>query len=296
MAKRTALIEAGGTKFVLGVGHDDRSITARTRIPTTRPDETIKAAIEWLRAQGGAYDAVGLACFGPLDLYPASPTWGHLTRTTKPGWSHTDVAGPFARALGCPVAIDTDVNGAALAEHRWGAGQGGVSTLYLTIGTGVGGGAVTGGRLIHGVSHPEMGHIRVPSHPDDSGFAGICPFHGDCLEGLASGPAIQARWGASLSELPAHHAGHGIIAWYLAQATATFQAILEPARIVLGGGVMQTPGLLDRVRSEAEKANGGYFAGAPEEIIVPPALGTDSGLLGALALTEVEGSLRSVSR
>lgn len=295
MAKRTALIEAGGTKFVLGVGHDDRSITARTRIPTTRPDETIPAAIEWLRAQGGAYDAVGLACFGPLDLDPASPTWGHLTRTTKPGWSHTDVAGPFARALGCPVAIDTDVNGAALAEHRWGAGQGGASTLYLTIGTGVGGGAVTGGRLIHGVSHPEMGHIRLPRHPDDNGFAGICTFHGDCLEGLASGPAIQARWGASLSDLPAGHAAHGIIAWYLAQATATFQAILEPARIVLGGGVMQTPGLLDRVRREAAETSGGYFAGAPEEIIVPPALGTDSGLLGALALTEVDGNLRTVS-
>ena len=294
MAKRIALIEAGGTKFIVGVASEDRSIVARTRIPTSMPDETIPAAIEWLRAQGAAYDAVGLACFGPLDLDPASPTWGNITRTTKPGWSQTDVAGPFARALGCPVAIDTDVNGAALAEHRWGAGKGGMSTLYLTIGTGVGGGAVTGGRLIHGVSHPEMGHIRVPHHPDDRDFTGSCSFHRDCLEGLASGPAIVARWGASLSELPAGHPGHGIVAWYLAQAITTFQAILEPARIVLGGGVMQTPGLLDRVRAEAKRVSGGYFAGAPAEIIVPPSLGTDSGLLGALALTEVEGNLRMV--
>ncbi|WP_447755425.1 ROK family protein [Sphingopyxis fribergensis] len=294
MDDRIALIEAGGTKFIVGVGDASRQIHARTRIDTTRPEETIPAAIDWLRQQGSDYSAVGIASFGPLDLDPASPSWGHITRTTKPHWSNADVAGPFGRALGCPVAIDTDVNGAALAEWSWGAGQGTNASLYLTIGTGVGGGAVVGGRLIHGVSHPEMGHIRMPRHPADGDFAGICPFHGDCLEGLASGPAIQARWGASLSELPSDHIGHQIIAWYLAQAAATFQAILEPARIILGGGVMGTPGLLDHVRAEAATASGGYFAGVAEEIVVSPALGDNAGLLGALALTRIDGNLHRV--
>jgi fructokinase len=290
---RIALIEAGGTKFIVGVADGDRTIAARTRIPTTSPAETIGAAIDWLRAQGGDYAAVGIASFGPLDLDPASPCWGHITRTTKAGWSEAAMAAPFARALGCPVAIDTDVNGAALAEYRWGAGQGCRSALYLTVGTGIGGGAVVGGRLIHGVSHPEMGHIAMPRHPHDRDFGGICPFHGDCLEGLASGPAIAARWGASLSDLPAEHGAHAIIAWYLARAIMSFQAILAPDRIILGGGVMETPGLLDRVRREVVTAAGGYFVGRPEEMIVAPALGGDAGLLGALALTEVEGNLRA---
>lgn len=294
MDGRIALIEAGGTKFIVGISDASRQIHARTRIDTTRPEETIPTAIDWLRVQGSDYAAIGIASFGPLDLDPASPGWGHITRTTKPHWSDADIASPLGRALGCPVAIDTDVNGAALAEWMWGAGQGTNASLYLTVGTGVGGGAVVGGRLIHGVGHPEMGHIRMPRHPADSNFPGICPFHGDCLEGLASGPAIKARWGASLSELPADHAGHAIIAWYLAQAAATFQAILEPARIILGGGVMGTPGLLDRIRAEAAAASGGYFAGVAEDIIVRPALGDDVGLLGALALTFVEGNLHHV--
>lgn len=284
MNETFALIEAGGTKFIVGVGDASRRIQARTRIDTTRPEETIPAVIDWLRAHGSGYAAVGIASFGPLDLDPASPKWGHITRTAKPHWSNADIAGPFARAFGCPVAIDTDVNGAALAEWRWGAGRGTNSTLYLTIGTGVGGGAVIGGRLVHGLSHPEMGHIRMPRHPADAGFAGHCPFHGDCLEGLAAGPSIIARWGASLSDLPADHIGHRIIAWYLAQAVQTFQAILEPACIILGGGVMGTPGLLDRVRDEASAASAGYFAGNPAHLIAPPALGDDTGLLGALAL------------
>ena len=287
MSGKIALIEAGGTKFIVGVGDASRNIHARTRIDPPRPAETIPAAVEWLRAQGGDYAAVGIASFGPLDLDPSSPKWGHITRTTKPHWSDADIAGPFARAFDCAVAIDTDVNGAALAEWKWGAGQGTNSTLYLTVGTGVGGGAVVGGRPVHGLSHPEMGHIRMPRHPADLDFAGHCPFHGDCLEGLAAGPAIIARWGASLSDLPADHIGHQIIAWYLAQAAQTFQAILEPARIVLGGGVLGTPGLLGRVRAEAAKAAAGYFAGSPENIIVAPALGEDTGLLGALALTGI---------
>jgi fructokinase len=280
-----ALIEAGGTKFIVGVGDVSRRILARTRIDTTRPEETIPAAIDWLRQQGGNFCAVGIASFGPLDLDPASPTWGHINRTAKPNWSDTDIAGPFGRALSCPVAIDTDVNGAALGEWMWGAGAETNSSLYITVGTGIGGGAVVGGHLIHGVSHPEMGHIRMPRHPADRDFAGLCPFHGDCLEGLAAGPSIKARWGASLSDLPSDHIGHEMIAWYLARAVTTFQAILEPARIILGGGVMATPGLIERVRTEAVAGSNGYFAGDAQKIIVAPMLGDDTGLLGALAIS-----------
>lgn len=284
MTEKFALIEAGGTKFVVGVGDASRTLGATTRIETTRPEETMPAVVEWLRAQGHDYAGIGIASFGPLDLDPASPQWGHITQTTKPHWSGADVAGPLAEAFGCPVAIDTDVNGAALAEWKWGAGHGQQSVLYLTIGTGVGGGAVVGGKLLHGLSHPEMGHIRMPRHPADADFAGICSFHGDCLEGLASGPAIIARWGASLSELPADHIAHDMIAWYLAQAAATFQAILEPGRTILGGGVTGSPGLLDRVKAHAETQFAGYFAGRAQDVIVAPGLGTDAGLLGALAL------------
>lgn len=278
------LIEAGGTKVLLGICDAHGTISARHRIDTTSPDVVLGEAIGWFQAHLPHPIAIGIASFGPLDLSRGSPTWGHVTRTTKAGWSGADVAGPFARALGCPVGIETDVNGAALAEARWGAGVGHGSLLYLTIGTGVGGGFVSEGRLLHGLSHPEMGHIRVPRHPDDAQFAGVCPFHGDCLEGLASGPAVIARWGHSLSDLGEDHPGAAMIAWYLGQAVCSFQAVMDPARIVLGGGVMATPGLLAMVRTEAAKAGGGYFAGDPAEAVVAPGLGSDSGLLGALAV------------
>ena len=278
------LIEAGGTKVLLGICDAHGTISARHRIDTTSPDVVLGEAIGWFQAHLPHPIAIGIASFGPLDLSRGSPTWGHVTRTTKAGWSGADVAGPFARALGCPVGIETDVNGAALAEARWGAGVGHGSLLYLTIGTGVGGGFVSEGRLLHGLSHPEMGHIRVPRHPDDAQFAGVCPFHGDCLEGLASGPAVITRWGHSLSDLGEDHPGAAMIAWYLGQAVCSFQAVMDPARIVLGGGVMATPGLLAMVRTEAAKAGGGYFAGDPAEAVVAPGLGSDSGLLGALAV------------
>jgi fructokinase len=285
------LIEGGGTKFVLGVADGARKIRARERISTTTPDETLGGAIAWFRAQGLTPTAIGIACFGPLDLDPASPTFGHVTRTVKPHWSGADVAGPFAAAFGCPVGIETDVNGAALAESRWGAGVQSGSLLYVTVGTGVGGGFIADGRLLRGASHPEMGHIRLPRHPADRDFAGTCSFHGDCLEGLVAGPAIAARWGASLSELGPGHPAHEIVAWYLGQAVVTWQAMLQPGRIVLGGGVMGTPSLLGGVRQAAATAGGGYFAGDPREIVVAPGLGTESGLLGALAVAhQAEGA------
>jgi fructokinase len=278
------LIEGGGTKFMLGVANAAGEIRARERVPTTTPDETLGAAIAWFRAQDLQAAAIGIACFGPLELDPAAPDFGHVTRTVKPNWSGADVAGPFAAAFGCPVGIETDVNGAALAESRWGAGKGIGSLLYVTIGTGVGGGFISDGRLLRGASHPEMGHIRLPRHPADRDFAGSCSFH--CLEGLVAGPAIAARWGASLSELDPDHPAHEIVAWYLGQAVVTWQAMLQPGRIVLGGGVMSTLGLRDSVRQAAATAGGGYFAGDPREIVVAPGLGTDSGLLGALAVAQ----------
>jgi fructokinase len=278
------LIEAGGTKVLLGIADATGNISARHRIDTTSPELVIGAAIGWFQDHLPQPTAIGIASFGPLDLSPGSPTWGHVTRTTKPGWSGADVAGPFLRAFACPVGIETDVNGAALAEARWGAGVGHGSLLYLTIGTGVGGGYISERRLLHGLSHPEMGHIRVPRHRDDAQFAGVCPFHGDCLEGLASGPAVIARWGNSLSDLGEAHPGAAMIAWYLGQAVCTFQAVMDPARIVLGGGVMATPGLLGKVRAEAAAAGGGYFVGDSTEVVVAPGLGADSGLLGALAV------------
>lgn len=284
MSARYGLVEAGGTKFVLGISDEAGNISARHRIPTTTPSETLPAMIDWFRAQGGEYSAFGIASFGPLDLDERSAHWGYITRTTKPHWSNTDLVGPLAAAFGSPVAIDTDVNGPALAEYLWGAGRGQGNCVYLTIGTGVGGGAVINGKILHGVSHPEMGHFRLPRHPDDTNFAGACPFHGDCLEGLASGPSIIARWGASLSEFPSDHPGHDMIAWYLAQACCTLQAIMEPGRIILGGGVMGTPGLLDRIRVHASSIGKGYFVGNPDDVIVLPALGDTVGLKGALAV------------
>ena len=282
---RYGLIEAGGTKFVLGVATGKDNIEATTRIDTTTPAETIGAMLDWFRAQGNL-DAIGVASFGPLELDRQSPLWGRIGQTPKPHWSGADIAGPLQDAFACPVTIDTDVNGAALAEYHWGAGQRQRSMLYFTIGTGVGGGAVVDSQILHGLSHPEMGHMSLPRHPDDMEFAGICPFHGACLEGLASGPAIKARWGMSLSQLPADHSAHEIIAFYIAQTVVTMQAIFAPGRVIFGGGVMGTPGLIERVRLQAVELGGGYFRGDPSEVVVLPGLGDKAGLLGALALAQ----------
>ncbi len=278
-------IEAGGTKFVLGIGSGPDAIIARTSIPTTTPAQTIGASIDWFRQQQ-AVSALGIASFGPVQLDRTAANWGHITKTTKPGWSDTDFARAMGDALGVPVGFDTDVNGAALGEARWGAAQGCGTAVYITIGTGIGGGAVVNGSPLHGLGHPEMGHVLPQLHPDDSGFAGICPFHGRCYEGLVSGPAIKARWGASLSELAPDHPAHAIVGWYLGQLATALQAILAPDRIILGGGVMKTPGLIDRVRTSARALGSDYFPGDLARIIVPTGLGEQSGLAGAFVLAE----------
>ncbi len=282
-------IEAGGTKFVVGVAAAPDDIRESVRVATTTPDETIGAAIAWLQGaqdRHGALSAIGIASFGPLQLDRTAADWGHITATTKPGWSSSDFGGRVQREMRLPVGFDTDVNGAALAEARWGAGLRQPVSVYITVGTGIGGGAVIDGKPLHGLSHPEMGHIRPQRHAGDVGFAGICPFHGDCLEGLASGPAIRARWGASLSELADGHPGHEMIAWYLAQMVVTLQSIMEPGCVIMGGGVMGTPDLIERVRQSTAELGQGYFRGLAGEIIVPPALGDKAGLLGGLALAQ----------
>ncbi len=282
-------IEAGGTKFIAGIVASPDDIRDTARFDTISPTETISAVIAWLRAaqlRHGTLAAIGIASFGPLELNRSAPNWGHISATTKPGWSNADFGGLVARELGLPVGFDTDVNGAALAEALWGAGLGHKISVYVTVGTGIGGGAIVDGKPLQGLTHPEMGHIRPQRHADDLEFAGICPFHGDCLEGLASGPAIKARWGSSLSDLPADHPSYSIIAFYLAQLVVTLQSVMEPGRVILGGGVMDTPGLIDRVRCSAAIIGKGYFKGDPHEIVVAPALGDRAGLLGGLALAQ----------
>src|SRR5579883_768062 len=288
-------IEAGGTKFVCGAGTSPADLKT-IQIPTTTPEATVTAAIAFLREESrGQLEAVGIASFGPVDLQPGSPTYGHITSTPKAGWAHFDFAGAVQRALHVPVGFDTDVNGAALGEARWGAAQGLSDFLYLTVGTGIGGGAMVNGRLVHGLIHPEMGHIRVPHDRAADPYPGCCPFHGDCLEGLASGPAVRGRWGRYASELPPDHPGLALEARYLALGLATWVCTLSPRRIVLGGGVMEQQRLLPLIRCELAALLNGYIqapcitAGA-EQYVVPARLGPRAGVLGALVLAEFAAS------
>ncbi len=276
-------IEAGGTKFVLAVGTAPGELAARQTLPTTSPQETLAAAAQWL-SQHGPLQALGIGSFGPVELDRAAPGWGHITNTPKPGWAGCDMAGFFAKTLGSPVAFDTDVNAAALAEAAARPGCGALA--YVTIGTGIGGGLVIGGAPVHGLAHPEMGHIIPRRHPADTEFAGICPHHGDCLEGLACGPAIAARWGASLSQLPADHAAHAIIADYVAQLCHTLLALTAAEVIVLGGGVTKTPGLIARIAHRTAAIGAGYLPGGTRHRIERPIHGDDAGIIGALMLAQ----------
>lgn len=294
-------IEAGGTKFVCALGSGPEDVRAELRFATTTPDETIGRAIDFFQEQQnrhGPLTAVGIAAFGPLDPNPDSPTFGSITATPKPGWSHTDFIGRLRQGLGdLPAGFDTDVNGAALAEWRWGAAQGLDTFIYLTIGTGVGGGGMVNGRLLHGLIHPEMGHIRIPHERDVDPYEGHCPFHGDCLEGLASGPAIADRWGKTGKELAADHPAWELEAHYLALALVNFICTLSPQRIIIGGGVMAQPHLFPLVRHKVQRLLNNYVQSPAllqniDSYIVPPALGDRAGVLGAIALGQATGNLR----
>ncbi len=284
-------VEAGGTKFVCAVGTGPQDLRARSEYPTTSPEETIRRAIAFLQEQASrvALAAVGIASFGPIDVNPASPHWGHITSTPKPGWQNADVAGPIGRALGVPVAFDTDVNVAALGEREWGAAQGLDTFVYITVGTGIGGGGMVGGQLMHGALHPEMGHMRVPHDRQADPFPGACPFHGDCWEGLAAGPAIEARWAGKGQHLSADHPAWELEAHYLALGVNNLICALSPQRIILGGGVMRQAGLLPLIRRKTLDLLNSYIrvdaiTERIDEYVVPPLLGENAGVLGAIAL------------
>ncbi len=284
-------IEAGGSKFVCAVATSLGNLQAETQFPTTTPAETINRAIAFFKKQQEQEPiaAIGIASFGPVDLNPASPTFGHITATPKPGWAHTDFVGAIQRALGIPASLDTDVNMSALGEHRWGAAQGLDSFIYLTVGTGIGGGGLMNGQLMHGLIHPEMGHIRIPHDWKTDPYPGSCPYHGDCLEGLAAAPALKLRWGQSPETLPADHPAWNLEAHYLAIGLANFICTLSPQRIIIGGGIMEQPQLLPLVRRNVQQLLNSYVQSPSilEEIdnyIVLPSLGKRSGVLGAIAL------------
>jgi fructokinase len=285
-------IEAGGTKFVCAIGSGPGDIRAQTSFPTTTPEETLEQTIEFLHGSIEGYgeiSAIGIASFGPLDPQPGSSTYGQITATPKAGWSYYDIVGAVRQGFDLPIGFDTDVNGAALGEWRWGAAQGLDTFIYLTIGTGIGGGGLVNGKLMHGMIHPEMGHIRIPHDLERDPFPGSCPFHGDCLEGLANGPAMEKRWGQRAETLPPDHPAWELEAHYLALGLVNFICTLSPQRIVLGGGVMGQPQLFPLIHREVVELLGGYVRSPQilegiDEYIVPPGLGSRAGVLGAIAL------------
>ena len=285
-------VEAGGTKFVCAVGNARGEILAQTRFPTSEPTSTLATMLDFLRQQRdnfGPYAAVGIGSFGPIELDTTSTLYGHIRRTPKSGWSHTDVVGPIAREFSCPIGFDTDVNGAALAEHMWGCARDIEDLVYLTVGTGIGGGVIVNGKTITGLMHPEIGHVFPRRHALDANFKGICPFHDDCLEGLASGTAIIARTGFPLDQLAISHPQWEIEADYLGQLCAQLVLMISPRRIVIGGGVMGQTRLLPMIREQTCHWLRGYINRREimtevNDYIVSPGLGPRAGVLGALAL------------
>ena len=290
-------IEAGGTKMVCGVGDARGGSRDTCRIDTRDPESTIGAIIAWFRAAQethGPLNAIGIASFGPLDLDRGSPDFGAFTTTPKPGWPGANLPRTIGAALGLPTAIDTDVNAAALAEAQFGAAKGKRAVAYVTIGTGIGVGLVSDRHTIVGLGHPEGGHLLPRRHPAHGDFAGICPYHGDCLEGLAAGPAIAAAWGGSLADLPAGHDAFTVEADYLGQLCATLILTVAPEHIVLGGGVMAQESLFPMVRAQTLRRLAGYAAlwadpAVAEARITPPGCVEAPGLIGAYLLAEAAG-------
>lgn len=278
MKRRFGAIEAGGTKFIVAAGTGPDDLTDPVRIDTTDdPRATVRAAADALKARG-PLEAVGVACFGPVDL-----STGTITATPKPGWKHFPIRQELEQILGIPVVVDTDVNVAGLGEHVWGAARTFDTFLYITVGTGIGGGGMAGGQLLHGKQHPEMGHLLLPRHPEDpASFEGTCEFHKGCLEGLASGPAMKARWGVPGYQLPPGHIAWQIEAYYLAEAVVNFICTLSPQKIILGGGVMDQTHLFPMIRGNVAELMRGYVD-VPD--IVPPEQKW-CGVLGAIALAE----------
>ena len=284
---RLGALEAGGTKMVCAIGDESGKVFERESFPTRMPGETMPPIIRYFEDRG--IEALGIGSFGPLNLDETSPNFGDITTTPKPGWANYPLRRALMEALKVPVGIDTDVNAAALAEARLGAGKGLDSLVYYTIGTGIGGGAVVAGKLLHGLVHPEMGHILLRPDPRDPAPHGFCPYHDGCLEGMANGPAIEKRWGVSAKELPEDHVAWDVEAEYLAQMCVSTIVMLSPKKIVLGGGVMHQMHLFPRVRRLTLEKLNGYVAHPAilegiDSYIVPPALGDNAGAAGSLLL------------
>lgn len=299
MKKLYGGMEGGGTKFVCAVGTASGDIIDEIRIPTTSPSETIDQAVAYFLNFDLA--AIGLAPFGPLDLNPASPTFGTITATPKPGWAGTNVVAPFHRAFHVPISIDLDVNSAAFGEFSLIPDNRALDSLaYFTIGTGIGAGFIINRKVTHGLSHPEAGHMRLPHDRKKDPFPGICPFHGDCFEGMSCGPALASRWRKPAETLPNNHPAWDLEAMYIAYALVNVILTVSPQRIVLGGGVMNHKQLFPSIRAKVEKLLNGYPAmpvltGSMEEYIVPPGLGNHSGVLGAMAMAKSHSRRQSYS-
>ena len=284
---RLGALEAGGTKMVASIGNEDGQLFDRISVPTLMPEETIPELVAYFRSHN--VEAVGIASFGPLDLDKDSPTYGYVTTTPKPGWGNYPLLQAFRDELNVPCGFDTDVNGAALAEFEMGAGKGLSSCAYVTVGTGIGGGIVVNHKMVHGMLHPELGHIILRAHPDDPMPNGTCPYHVGCLEGLAKGPAFDDRWGISSKDLPKDHIGWALEAYYLAQMCSTLILSMSIEKIVLGGGVMQQKFLFPMIHKQVLQILNGYVATEQvlkhiDQMIVEPALGVNSGVTGALLL------------
>lgn len=282
-------IEGGGTKFICAVGNAPGNIVAEARFPTTTPVETIGRVIEFFAPYLDRLRGIGLGSFGPFDVDPSSPAFGHITTTPKPHWANTNILGMLREKIHLPIAADMDVVAAALGEARWGASKNDSHSLYLTIGTGIGGGYVVDGRPLHGLVSLEMGHIRLAHDLNRDPFRGACPYHGDCFEGLACGPALEARFGQRGETLPDDHPFWEVEAGYVAQALVNYILSLAPKRIIIGGGVMQKDFMFPAVRRKTQELLNGYINHEMilkdiEDYIVPPALGARSGVLGGIAL------------
>ena len=288
-------IEAGGTKFICIVASGPDNIVAETRFPTTTPEKTLKQEVDFFQEQSKKLNepisAIGIACFGPVDLDPSSPTYGFITSTPKPSWSNTDMVGTIRKAMDLPVAMDTDVNAAAVGEGTWGAGKDLDDFIYLTIGTGIGGGGVINGKTMHGLVHPEMGHMRIPHDMQADPYTGACPYHGDCFEGLAAGPSLKERWGQAGETLPLDHPAWQLEANYIALAVQNLVCTLSPKRVILGGGVMQQANLLPLIRMKVSEYLNNYVQSPAilddiDHYIVAPKLGNQAGVMGAIALAQ----------
>jgi len=288
---RFAGVELGGTKIVCGVAAADGKLLGRLQLDTGPPESTLPAvqeALAQLAAGSGEFGALGIGSFGPVHLDRRSADYGRIGQTPKSDWRGYDLLGFFRQRFRVPVLLDTDVAAAAFGEARWGAGQGADTLVYITVGTGIGAGILVDGRPVHGLMHPEVGHIRVPRAAGDD-YPGSCPYHADCVEGMAAGPSVVARWGARLAELPDDHAAFRQVAHYLSHLVAHCVLFVSPGRVILGGGVMSNRVLYPMIREGVRDLLAGYLAvpqlqDGIESLIVAPALGDDAGVLGAIAM------------